>query len=56
MVDLPEASNSERKAEIDTVGWLFLAFAVVITATAAMIAYEANDAMVAPPASHLAAR
>jgi hypothetical protein len=33
----------------DTVGWLFLAFAVVITATAAMIVYEANDAMVVPP-------
>jgi hypothetical protein len=56
MVDLPEASNPERKAEIDTVGWLFLAFAVVITATAGMIAYEANDAMVAPPVSHVAAR
>jgi hypothetical protein len=56
MAYLPEASNPERKAEIDTVGWLFLAFAVVITATAAMIAYEANDAMVAPPVSHVAAR
>jgi hypothetical protein len=54
MADLPEASNPERKAEIDTVGWLFLAFAVVITATAGMIAYEAH--MVAPPVSHVAAR
>jgi hypothetical protein len=56
MADLPEAINPERKAEIDTVGWLFLALAVVITATAAMIAYQANDAMVAPPVSHATAR
>ncbi len=56
MAYLPEASNPERKAEIDTVGWLFLAFAVVITATAAMIAYEANDPMVTPSVSHVAAR
>jgi len=56
MADLPEAINPERKAQIDTVGWLFLAFAIVTTATAAMIVYEANDAMVAPPVSHVAAR
>jgi hypothetical protein len=37
MADLPEARDPERKADIDTVGWLFLAFAVVITAAAAMI-------------------
>jgi hypothetical protein len=55
-MDFPETSNPERKAEIDTVGWLFLAFAVGITATAAMIAYEANDEMVAPLVSHIAAR
>ena len=57
MVDLHETNNPERKPQIDTVGWLFLAFAVVITATAAMIAYEANDAMVAnAPVSHVVAR
>jgi hypothetical protein len=56
MADLPEAINPEWKEQIDTVGWLFLAFAVVITATAAMIVYEANDAMVVPPVSHVAAR
>ena len=55
MADSPEAINPERKAQIDTVGWLFLAFAIVTTATAALIVYEANDAMVAPPVSHVAA-
>jgi hypothetical protein len=29
------------------VGWLFLAFAVAITAAAAMVAYKANDTIVA---------
>jgi uncharacterized membrane protein len=56
MVDLRE-TNMNRKVEIDPAGWLFLAIAVVITAVAAMIAYEANDTMVANgPASHVAAR
>jgi hypothetical protein len=57
MADLHQTSNPKRQAEIDTVGWLFLAFAVVITATAAMIAYEANDAVVANSSvSHIVAR
>jgi hypothetical protein len=47
MVDLQETSSSERKAPIDTIGWLFVAFVVVITAIAAMIAYEGNNTMVA---------
>ena len=42
MADLPEGINPERKALIDTVGWLFLAFAVAITATAAVIVYKAT--------------
>jgi hypothetical protein len=57
MVDLHEMNNPERGPQIDTVGWLFLAFAVVITAAAAVVAYEANDTMVAnAPVSHLVAR
>jgi hypothetical protein len=56
MSDLHEARTPEREPQIDSVGWLFLAFAVVVTVTAAMIAYEANDAMVARPVSHVAAR
>jgi hypothetical protein len=39
MTNLDETSNPERRAEIDIVGWLFLAFAVVITAIAATIVY-----------------
>jgi len=57
MVDLHEANNPERKPQIDTVGWLFLAFAVAITAAAVIIGYQANDTMVAnAPGSHLVAR
>jgi hypothetical protein len=56
MVDLHETNNQEPKPQIDTVGWLFLAFAIVLTATAAMIAYEANEAMVTRPVSQIAAR
>jgi hypothetical protein len=37
MVDLhDEASNPERKGQIDTVGWLFVAFVVVVTAITVM--------------------
>jgi hypothetical protein len=57
MVDLHETNNPKREPQIDTVGWLFLAFAVAITTVAAMIAYEANDTMVAnAPVSHVVAR
>ena len=57
MVDLHQTNNPEHRPQIDTVGWLFLAFAVAITAAAAMVAYEANDTMVAnTPVSHVVAR
>jgi hypothetical protein len=57
MVDLRETNNPNRNVEIDSADWLFLAIAVVIIAVAAMIAYEANDTMVANgPASHVTAR
>ena len=39
--------HPEREPQIDTIGWLFLAFAVAITAAAAMVAYKASDTMVA---------
>ena len=55
MADLHPTGNPKREAEIDTLGWLFLAVAVVITAAAVMIAYEANDVANAP-VSHIAAR
>jgi len=57
MSDLHEASGPEREPQIDTVGWLFLVFAVAITAAAAMVAYRASDTMVAnAPVSHIVAR
>ena len=55
MVDLHETNNPEHRPQIYTVGWLFLAFAVAITAAAAMVAYKAaSDTMVAnAPVSEL---
>ena len=48
MSDLHEAHDPEREPQIDTVGWLFLAFALAsVTAAAAMVAYKANDTMIA---------
>ena len=48
MSDLHEARDPEREPQIDTFGWSFLAFAVAITAVAAMVAYKAaSDTMVA---------
>ena len=44
MSDLHEARRPEREPQIDTVGWLFLAVAVAITAAAAMVAYDGNEA------------
>ena len=45
MPNLYETSNSERNEQIDTVGWVFLAFAVTIVAIAAIVAYDGNNAM-----------
>jgi hypothetical protein len=57
MSDLHEARDPERDPQIDTVGWLFLAFAVAVTASAAMVAYVANETAVAnAPVSHVIAR
>ena len=38
MVDLHEPSNWQRNGEIDTIGWLFVAFVVVVITTIAVIA------------------
>jgi hypothetical protein len=57
MADLHQTRTPDPNAGIDAVGWLFLAFAVAIIATAAVIAYEASDTMVANGAvSHVVAR
>jgi hypothetical protein len=57
MSDLHEAHDPKREPQIDTVGWLFLAVAVAITAAAAMVAYKATDTIIAnAPVSHVVAR
>ena len=57
MANLHETKIPERQAEIDTVGWLFVAGVIVMTAIAAMVAYNANDITVATTAvSHIAAQ
>ena len=54
MVDLHETNRPEPNGQIDTIGWLFAAFAVVVTAIAAVIAYNANDITVTNIMSHIA--
>jgi hypothetical protein len=57
MADLHHMRTPDPNAGIDTVGWLFLAFACTIIAVAAVIAYEANDTKVANSSvPHIAAR
>ena len=57
MSDLHEARDPKYEPQIDIVGWFFMAFALAITAAAAMIAVQANDTMVAKaPVSHVVAR
>jgi hypothetical protein len=46
MTNLHETSNPERRAEIDTLGWLLSALVVVVTASAWMVAYNANNVQV----------
>jgi hypothetical protein len=56
MSDLHEARDPPREPQIDSVGWLFLAFAVAITATAAMVAYRGSTTVANAPVSHVVAR
>jgi len=49
--------HPKREPQIDTEGWLFLVLAIGIIAAAVMVAYKANDTMVAnAPVSHVVAR
>lgn len=55
MASLHETDIPERKAQIDTAGWLFAACVVVITAIAVTVTYNANDLIIAANAvSHVA--
>ena len=56
MKDLYETSNQKPTAQIDTIGWLFAAFVVVVAAIAAMVAYNANDTTASNAVSHVAGR
>jgi hypothetical protein len=54
MTDLHEQSDPKYAAQIDTVGWIFVVFAVVITAIAAIVVYHGNEAMIASsPVTHV---
>ncbi len=51
-----ETSTPEPKAQIDTIGWLFVAAVAAISAIAAIAVYDSNDTMIAnAPMSHVAA-
>ena len=55
ITDLHETSDPKFTAQIDTVGWIFVAVAVAITVTAAVVAYHGNGANMANTAvSHVA--
>ena len=55
MTHLHETGDPKYTAQIDTVGWIFIGFAVVITAIAAIVAYHGSEAMIAnSPVSHVA--
>ena len=41
MTDLLETTDPKYTAQIDTVGWIFVAVAVVITVVAAIVVYQA---------------
>ena len=54
MANLHDTSNPDRLAEIDTLGWLLAALVVVVTASAWMVAYHANNVMISTTIRHLA--
>ena len=56
MSELHETSNQKCEEQIDTVGWGFAAVAVIITAIAAIIAYNNTDNTIVAntPVSHVA--
>ena len=55
MTDLHESNDPKYTAQIDTVGWIFAAFAVAIALIAAVVAYHGSGRMIAnTPVSHVA--
>jgi len=43
MSALHATNNPSHKEQIDTVGWIFAAFVILITAIAAAVAYRGSD-------------
>ena len=57
MTDLHETNDPKYTAQIDTVGWIFVAFAGAITVIAAVVAYHGSGTMIAnTPVPHVADR
>jgi len=55
MTDLHETTDPKYTAQIDTVGWIFVAFVVTVTVVAAIVAYQASGVMIAnSPAPNVA--
>ena len=55
MTDLHESSDPKYTAQIDTVGWIFVAFVVAITVSAAVVAYHGSGTVIAnTPVPHVA--
>ena len=55
MTDLHETTDPKYAAQIDTIGWIFVAFAVVITVVAAIVVYQGSGVMIAnSPVPHAA--
>jgi hypothetical protein len=55
MTDLHEIDDPKYKAQIDSVGWIFVAFAVAITVIAGVVAYHGSQTMIAnTPGPHVA--
>ena len=55
MTDLHETDEPKYTAQIDTVGWIFVAVAVAITVIAAVVAYHGSGTMIAnTPVPHVA--
>jgi hypothetical protein len=55
MTDLHETSDPKYAAQIDGVGWIFVAFALAITVVAAVVAYQGSGTMIAnTPVPHVA--
>src|SRR5215471_11915914 len=55
MTDLHETTDPKYTTQIDTIGWIFVAFAVVITVVAAIVVYQGSGVMIAnSPVPHAA--